>query len=229
MGPVSDQRLRELERKWRETGSVEDEAAYLRERVRVGDLTQERLELAAYCGHGGAKRACGCVDLPNPNNWALGLEHWPLEASVRVALSAARSAVDVWRTALPDKRRPLEAFAMTEEWLTSHEPIPLERIVALTVEIEGLVDPDKEEAGGWPSPEVECAMLALFSLLEALRHAQSLPGAPDLATRRWSCAGQGATAIQFAERARPDCSRSVLLGAKQELARVALGSSMLAG
>ena len=54
---MSDQRLRELERRWRETGSVEDEAAYLRERVRVGDLTQERLELAAYCGHEGATRA----------------------------------------------------------------------------------------------------------------------------------------------------------------------------
>lgn len=55
---VSDQRLRELERKWRESGSVEDEAAYLRERVRVGDLTQERLELAAHCGHEGARSAC---------------------------------------------------------------------------------------------------------------------------------------------------------------------------
>ena len=53
---MSDQKLRELERRWRESGSVEDEAAYLRERVRVGDLTQERLELAAYCGHEGALR-----------------------------------------------------------------------------------------------------------------------------------------------------------------------------
>ena len=44
---MSDARLRELERRWRESGSTEDEAAYLRERVRVGDLTQERLELAA--------------------------------------------------------------------------------------------------------------------------------------------------------------------------------------
>jgi len=47
---MSDSKLRELERRWRETKSVEDEAAYLRERVRVGDLTQERLELAAVAG-----------------------------------------------------------------------------------------------------------------------------------------------------------------------------------
>jgi hypothetical protein len=36
---MSDERLRELERRWKETGSVEDEAKYLAERVRVGDLT----------------------------------------------------------------------------------------------------------------------------------------------------------------------------------------------
>lgn len=56
---MSDAKLRELERRWKETGSVEDEAAYLLERVRVGDLTRERLELAAYCGHEGARRAVG--------------------------------------------------------------------------------------------------------------------------------------------------------------------------
>ena len=44
---MSDQRLRELERRWKESGSPDDEAAYLLERVRVGDLTRERLHLAA--------------------------------------------------------------------------------------------------------------------------------------------------------------------------------------
>lgn len=52
---VSDAKLRELERRWRETGAVDDEAAYLLERVRVGDLTPERVELAAYCGNAGAR------------------------------------------------------------------------------------------------------------------------------------------------------------------------------
>jgi len=33
---VTDSKLRELERRWKETGSVEDEARYLLERVRVG-------------------------------------------------------------------------------------------------------------------------------------------------------------------------------------------------
>ena len=44
---MSDGKLRELERRWRETGSVDDEAAYMRERVRAGELTQERLDFVS--------------------------------------------------------------------------------------------------------------------------------------------------------------------------------------
>jgi hypothetical protein len=72
---VSDARLRELERRWKETNSPDDEAAYLLERVRVGDLTRERLELAAYCGHEGASTALGVshARLPDPSIWIGGL------------------------------------------------------------------------------------------------------------------------------------------------------------
>ncbi|HBP18982.1 MAG TPA: hypothetical protein DEA08_14500 [Planctomycetes bacterium] len=78
---MSDEKLRELERRFRETGSADDELAWLREcarsgekldwdsysrlheldveaaadllrwRVKTGDLSQERLEVAAWCGH----------------------------------------------------------------------------------------------------------------------------------------------------------------------------------
>ena len=51
---MTDTRLQRLKRAWEASGSVKDEAAYLRERVRVGELSQERLELAACCGHPGA-------------------------------------------------------------------------------------------------------------------------------------------------------------------------------
>ena len=37
--PSSDEKLRDLERRFRQTGSPDDEAAWLLERVRVGDLT----------------------------------------------------------------------------------------------------------------------------------------------------------------------------------------------
>lgn len=82
---MSDAELRELERRFRETASTEDEVAWLRLRCRSGDeldwesysrlcgldveaaseylrwrvetggLTRERVELAAYCGHQAAK------------------------------------------------------------------------------------------------------------------------------------------------------------------------------
>lgn len=58
----SPEKLAELERRWRESKSPADEAAWLRERVKAGDLTEERLELAASCGHQGAERACGIVN-----------------------------------------------------------------------------------------------------------------------------------------------------------------------
>lgn len=48
---MTDARLRELERRRDVTGSVDDGAAYLRERVRRGDLDERRLRLAAHLGH----------------------------------------------------------------------------------------------------------------------------------------------------------------------------------
>lgn len=48
---MTDQRLRRLEREVAASPSPESEAALLRERLRAGTLSLERLELAAYCGH----------------------------------------------------------------------------------------------------------------------------------------------------------------------------------
>ncbi|MCO5169192.1 MAG: hypothetical protein M9894_22850 [Planctomycetes bacterium] len=51
---MSDERLRQLERRWRETGAVEDEAALLAHRLRVGSLSAGSLRLLAYLQHGAA-------------------------------------------------------------------------------------------------------------------------------------------------------------------------------
>lgn len=56
---MSDARLRDAERRWRETRQVEDEARWLHERVRAGQLDPERLELAAGVGHPAARAALG--------------------------------------------------------------------------------------------------------------------------------------------------------------------------
>src|SRR5688572_8511386 len=101
---MADDRLRDLKRQYRLTGAVADEAAYLLERVRVGDLSQERLELAAVCGYPAALHA-----LPRLESrfWGTGRKEAlrageevagragavGKEALVHLALAAARTAV----------------------------------------------------------------------------------------------------------------------------------------
>lgn len=56
---MSDRRLREAERRYQETGSIADEAAWLRERLRVGSISYERMTLAAFSDHPAAVRVLG--------------------------------------------------------------------------------------------------------------------------------------------------------------------------
>lgn len=54
---MTDARLREAERRWRETGVVDDEAAWLVERLRVGLNRRLHLEWLTFLGHPAAERA----------------------------------------------------------------------------------------------------------------------------------------------------------------------------
>lgn len=92
---MSDARLREAERRWRETGAVADEATWLRERVRAGALDDARLRLAAYVGHP-ASRSALATPIFAPayvQVWIYGLEPWGVEACQRAAIAAARRAL----------------------------------------------------------------------------------------------------------------------------------------
>ncbi|MEZ0229062.1 MAG: hypothetical protein ACAI25_10590 [Planctomycetota bacterium] len=85
---MADDRLRELERRWRESSSVADEVAFLRERLRVGGLTPEQLALAAWLGHEPAVLVVGQPVTAAPEELvhalegvritreAVDLEHW---------------------------------------------------------------------------------------------------------------------------------------------------------
>lgn len=59
---MTDQRLRGLERRWKETGDIADEAAYLNEKARAGLLEEEWLELAARLGYAAARACRSSVD-----------------------------------------------------------------------------------------------------------------------------------------------------------------------
>lgn len=96
---MSDERLRELERTWRRTGSVDDEVAFLQERVRTGALGERDVRLAAWLGHPAAERLAGrgaafvVPEQASPAEafWRGVLEHGEL-ARVRTIVTAARHA-----------------------------------------------------------------------------------------------------------------------------------------
>ncbi len=94
---MSDAKLRELERAWQATGRPQDEAAYLVESIRVGRLTQDELELAAWAHHPAALHALG-GPLPGPSpdelsRWVAGLARWGRPLCVRAALEAIHQVI----------------------------------------------------------------------------------------------------------------------------------------
>lgn len=98
---MSDEHLQLLRRRFVETGSVEAEAGFLVECARIGVLSKEVLELAAWLGHPAAVRVA--VELPPPADVATLLrglrERWRPARHLRAALITARIAV---KFSLPD-------------------------------------------------------------------------------------------------------------------------------
>ncbi len=56
---MSDLRVRQLQRRWEETNALEDEAAWLAERIRAGEITGPQAKLAAAVGHPAAELVTG--------------------------------------------------------------------------------------------------------------------------------------------------------------------------
>lgn len=93
---MADSHHRELERRWRETGAVADGAAFLRQQVRTGALSEERLRLAAYADHPAARAVLGPAAPEIPDDaadWLCGLEEWSTHLAVW-ALSKALADED---------------------------------------------------------------------------------------------------------------------------------------
>lgn len=93
---MSDQCRRELDRRWKETGSPEDEAALLLNRARAGDLSREQLKLAAYLEHPAAGLALNQLDEPTPEapegaqEWYKHLRQFGNEAALRCLIASIR-------------------------------------------------------------------------------------------------------------------------------------------
>ncbi len=127
-------RLRALERRWRETGWIEDEAALLRERVLHGDLAQLQLELLSYVGYEAARLATGATEVPPERieDWAFGLGAFGLTATARACFAACRVEA-LARERVEGRRiaRFRDPLALVQRWIRE----PTQRHAAAVVDL----------------------------------------------------------------------------------------------
>ncbi len=123
---MTDDRLREAERTYRETGSVSAEARLLTERVRAGILAPERLELAAALHDAAARFVLGRAATVRTHDLGAmfeDLEPFGREVLVRAAVVVARRCLAVewrrplWAQVVADTRPSIEAIEAIEAWL----------------------------------------------------------------------------------------------------------------
>ncbi len=95
---MSDDRLRELERRFHMEGTVEAEAAWIGVRAQAGELPRERLRLAAFLGHPAARVAIGSPPQQPTElwEWAIALASFGSEVSARACIAAAWAIVPFW-------------------------------------------------------------------------------------------------------------------------------------
>lgn len=114
-----DERLRRLERAFRASGAAEDEAEWLRERVRAGELDGARLDATAALGHPASRLAVGRA--PAEQAASLGELRLPLQAVGPVALGraavvAAELVLPLWETTHAHDPRPRLAIQAARAW-----------------------------------------------------------------------------------------------------------------
>mgnify|MGYP007046958360 CR=1 FL=1 len=142
---VTDERMRDSER-LAATGNVAARADWLVQRVRAGELSSTRLQLAAYVGDEGALEALTSEEIPAPparrliwfrrpdqgfRDWVSGLaENWPRpkEIAVRVCVALVAHEAQATLTPVPHEGWHLVDFA--KGWLGNpdlelQEPCPL--------------------------------------------------------------------------------------------------------
>lgn len=117
-----DKRLRELERRWRRLRTAESEAALLTERLRVGDLSRERLMIAAECGHEASRVILGLPKETAPadlEEWLCRLQELGREPWLRVQIAVARDiGLQQWNS-VHDDPTPTRLLDAIEQALAS--------------------------------------------------------------------------------------------------------------
>ena len=109
-----DERERELERRFQASRATDDEAAWLRERLRAGRLPEERLRIAAIVGHPAAALALGHEPPREPEPLAAALEACGRETALRALVALGRLALPEWEGRFPRDVRPRVALEAAE-------------------------------------------------------------------------------------------------------------------
>lgn len=198
---MSDERLRELERRWRASRAPEDEVAWLAERVRVGELPQSRLEIAALCGYRPAKSAWDVLS-PGPLSSAelvqllsvstRHLAEWRRQgmpaSKVGGRLAYELSSVLTWLADRregtgPGERQPLEWFATFVEARSYEAAL---RVLALGIRLlpHDSADLNARMEGAWEElerPPAERDQARLTRLRDGLAYGSRT-------TRQWAMA-----------------------------------------
>lgn len=118
---MSDEQLRAAEKRWRESGTPEAEAAYLRERVRAHDLEAEQLRLAAVLGDPVARIALGSDEewpaLGTPEKLFAALAPFGALVLGRAATIGCRLVQPCWDEHLSSSPLFEETVSLVEDWL----------------------------------------------------------------------------------------------------------------
>lgn len=143
---MSDERLRALERTWRASGQVADEVAWLLERVRLGLLTQQQLELLSYAGDAAALELTQAPVSRSTSRipaeaWVLGLLPFKALGS-RAACVVALAVESLKKTSMT--RAQIEKRAMVRAWIDcpcpQHADAVLEPMTEQGTYASGIVD-----------------------------------------------------------------------------------------
>ena len=119
---MSDGHLRELERRAKETGLVQDQATVLVERVRIGNLEQSHLELASYCGDETSVLAVGEQSPAIPLDldlWVEGLYSHGREVLILAAFVSACNSLLLFEKRLSTDTSARHAVTLIAQYLTA--------------------------------------------------------------------------------------------------------------
>lgn len=170
---MTDDRLRTLERRFRETGSVEDETAWLKERVRAGELNEEQLEVAAHCGVPAAARVLSLSEESEATSeleWLRRLDSLSHVAAVRGLLALTKELLPGWDQRVDAKSQRLTGLLVQklESWCREPSEARGKSIVRLGSHAEVVFSHAWLDTGERPPVEARTVSVVLNCLAKAV-------------------------------------------------------------